>query len=169
MAAGVLIPYCQLRSHPPAAVFRGNGRRGVAVATSALSSPSDDASPGDAGDSSPRRRRRRPTVAEIRRAIGAEDRHGVDGESPNSSPSSSPIMDFLASTPIGQPESPAERTLREFAERIVEHAEANVHHGQNVLIMLCLYALPVWTLLLLVASGVIKLPFSLPFMEDLIM
>nr|AQX44195.1 hypothetical protein [Apostasia odorata] len=168
MAAGVLIPYCQLRSHPPAAFFRGNGRRGVAVATSALSSPSDDASPGDAGNSSPRRRRR-PTVAEIRRAIGADDRPGVDGESPNSSPSSSPIMDFLASTPIGQPESPAERTLREFAERIVEHAEANVHHGQNVLIMLCLYALPVWTLLLLVASGVIKLPFSLPFMEDLIM
>uniref|UniRef100_A0A804KMA3 Uncharacterized protein n=1 Tax=Musa acuminata subsp. malaccensis TaxID=214687 RepID=A0A804KMA3_MUSAM len=40
--------------------------------------------------------------------------------------------------------------------------------GQRILLLVCLNILPVWLLLLLVASGVVKLPFDLPFWNDLI-
>lgn len=32
-----------------------------------------------------------------------------------------------------------------------------------------LWVLPVWVLMLLVASGAVKLPFGVPFLDDLIM
>lgn len=44
-----------------------------------------------------------------------------------------------------------------------------VDAGQHILMALCLNILPVWLLLLLITSGLIKLPFDAPFLDDLIM
>uniref|UniRef100_A0A0F7GZQ3 Chlororespiratory reduction 3 n=1 Tax=Cypripedium formosanum TaxID=53042 RepID=A0A0F7GZQ3_9ASPA len=168
LAAGFL-PTFPLRPHHSAA-HKGGGRCRTGAATSALASPSDDANSHDKVDASSRRRR--PTSAEIRRAIGVDELPRVNGgspSSPSSSSSSSPFMDFLATTPIGQSESAAERTVREFAEWFVVRTEAKVVDGARMLMVLCLSILPLWILLFLVASGIIKLPFSLPMVEDLIM
>ncbi|XP_010923586.1 probable NAD(P)H dehydrogenase subunit CRR3, chloroplastic [Elaeis guineensis] len=108
--------------------------------------------------------RKQPSVAEVERAIGVAS----DPFQSSTSSSSSPFLDFVSSTPIGQAEGPTERKIRETAEWVVDHTEAHARSGQRILMMLSLKILPVWLLLLLVASGVVKLPFDLPFMDDLI-
>ncbi|CAL9167822.1 unnamed protein product [Musa hybrid cultivar] len=108
-------------------------------------------------------RKQQPSVAEVQKAIGVVDDpfRSPDGASSSSS-SSSPFLGFL------QDESPAERKLRKAAEWVVDSTEAQAQSGQRILLLVCLNILPVWLLLLLVASGVIKLPFDLPFWNDLI-
>ncbi|KAG1346996.1 putative NAD(P)H dehydrogenase subunit CRR3, chloroplastic [Cocos nucifera] len=108
--------------------------------------------------------RKQPSVAEVERAIGVAS----DPFQSSSSSSSSPFLDFVSSTPIGQAEGPTERKIRETAEWVVDHTEAHARSGQRILMMMSLKILPVWLLLLLFASGVVKLPFDLPFMDDLI-
>lgn len=44
-----------------------------------------------------------------------------------------------------------------------------LYAGKNILIAVFQWVLPAWVLMLLVASGTIKLPFSIPFLDDLIM
>jgi len=41
--------------------------------------------------------------------------------------------------------------------------------GKPVLMFTIQWILPIWIMSLLVACGVIKLPFSIPFLDDLIM
>ncbi|XP_009418386.2 probable NAD(P)H dehydrogenase subunit CRR3, chloroplastic [Musa acuminata AAA Group] len=108
-------------------------------------------------------RKLQPSVAEVQKAIGVVDDpfRSPDGASSSSS-SSSPFLGFL------QDESPAERKLRKAAEWVVDSTEAQAQSGQRILLLVCLNILPVWLLLLLVASGVVKLPFDLPFWNDLI-
>ncbi|KAJ6803274.1 uncharacterized protein M6B38_254185 [Iris pallida] len=115
-------------------------------------------------------RPKQPSVAEVRRAIGVDSADDFSSPRNSSSSSSSPtsFMDFLASTPIGQVEGPVERTLRQTAEWFADQTEANAKSGQKILIVVCLKILPVWLVLLLLASGVVKLPFDVPFIEDLI-
>uniref|UniRef100_A0A0F7GZF8 Chlororespiratory reduction 3 n=1 Tax=Goodyera fumata TaxID=1390594 RepID=A0A0F7GZF8_9ASPA len=163
----------QFRPHLPA----GNqisGRRRTGLVPYALASPSGDTSPGKVKGSG--RQRRRPTAADVRLAIGVDEHPQMDGGIPSSPPassstssSSSRLMDFLATTPIGQPESLAERTLRQFGEWLAERTEGKAGDALLNLMVLCLSVLPVWILLLLFASGIIKLPFSLPAIEDLIL
>nr|CAD1823440.1 unnamed protein product [Ananas comosus var. bracteatus] len=113
--------------------------------------------------------KQKPSIAEIERAIGVgTDPTSSSSLSSSSSSPSSPFMEFLASTPIGQAESPAERKLREAAEWLVDRTEAHASNGQRILMMVCLKILPVWILLLLVASGVVRLPFHIPFVDDLL-
>uniref|UniRef100_A0A1D1YBC2 Complement C2 n=1 Tax=Anthurium amnicola TaxID=1678845 RepID=A0A1D1YBC2_9ARAE len=111
-----------------------------------------------------RQRRQQPSVMEVQRAVGVAG--GDDRADGGNRPAS--VLDFFASTPIGQAESPAEKKLREAAEWVVERTEARGLLGQRILMVVCLSVLPVWVFLLLVASGLIKLPFSLPFMDDLL-
>ncbi|XP_064939770.1 probable NAD(P)H dehydrogenase subunit CRR3, chloroplastic [Musa acuminata AAA Group] len=108
-------------------------------------------------------RKQQPSIAEVQKAIGVVDDpfRSPDGASSSSS-SSSPFLGFL------QDESPAERKLRKAAEWVVDSTEAQAQSGQRILLLVCLNILPVWLLLLLVASGVVKLPFDLPFWNDLI-
>nr|CAD1823488.1 unnamed protein product [Ananas comosus var. bracteatus] len=115
------------------------------------------------------KQKQKPSIAEIERAIGVgTDPASSSSLSSSSSSSSSSFMEFLASTPIGQAESPAERKLREAAEWLVDRTEAHASNGQRILMMVCLKILPVWILLLLVASGVVRLPFHIPFVDDLL-
>lgn len=136
------------------------------------------------------------------------------------------MLDFWASTPIGQAESPPEKKLREVGEWLVDRTESRgllgllslslslppdlLRHyrietssklglqttrkksslfmisfelgaqvsvilnaydglaGQRILMAVSLYVLPVWVLLLLLASGAVSLPFSVPFLDDLL-
>ena len=41
--------------------------------------------------------------------------------------------------------------------------------GKNVLMFVFQWVIPIWTLSILVASGLIKLPFNTPFLDDLLM
>ncbi|CAA7397644.1 unnamed protein product [Spirodela intermedia] len=78
------------------------------------------------------------------------------------------MLDFWASTPIGQAESPPEKKLREVGEWLVDRTEARGLLGQRILMTVSLYVLPVWVLLVLLASGVVSLPFNVPFLDDLL-
>ncbi|KAH7681476.1 hypothetical protein IHE45_05G060800 [Dioscorea alata] len=97
-----------------------------------------------------------PTIAEIERVIGIK----TDEHSP--SPSSSPSLLQMLTT-----ESPAEKKLRETAEWIVEKTEDRALVSQKILILFFIKILPFWILLLVVASGLLKLPFDIPFFNDL--
>eukprot|EP00262_Sarcandra_glabra_P016478 TRINITY_DN538_c0_g1_i1.p2 TRINITY_DN538_c0_g1~~TRINITY_DN538_c0_g1_i1.p2 ORF type:complete len:167 (+),score=13.08 TRINITY_DN538_c0_g1_i1:102-602(+) len=110
---------------------------------------------------------KQPSVAEIERAIGAgifrdADRRPSENEIPS-------FFDLLSSTPIGQPEGSAEKKLRETAERFLDRTEGGSRSGQEILMVVCLRILPVWLFFLLVASGIIKLPFTTPFLDDFLM
>ncbi|XP_077253199.1 chlororespiratory reduction 3 [Tasmannia lanceolata] len=108
---------------------------------------------------------KKPSVAQVERAIGAgifRDRNPSGDEIPTG-------FDFLASTPIGQPEGSPEKKLREAGEWILNRTEGGSRSGQEILMVVCLNILPLWLFFLLVASGIIKLPFSLPYLDDLLM
>ncbi|KAL6838959.1 hypothetical protein ACP4OV_031186 [Aristida adscensionis] len=108
-----------------------------------------------------------PSVAEVRRAIGADD---DEASSPAASREArnSAFMDLIANTPIGQPESEAERRIREVAEWVVETTEERAFVGQKSFLVLCMMTFPVWFFLLFIALGVIELPFDIPDLDNLI-
>ncbi|XP_010265436.1 PREDICTED: probable NAD(P)H dehydrogenase subunit CRR3, chloroplastic [Nelumbo nucifera] len=115
----------------------------------------------------PPKQQQQPSVAEVERAIGAGIFRDRD---PRGSGERSTLFDMLVSSPLGQPEGSIERKLRETGEWVIDTTEgASRSAGQRILLVVCLGVLPVWVLLLLVASGVIKLPFSAPFLDDLLM
>ncbi|XP_008791237.2 probable NAD(P)H dehydrogenase subunit CRR3, chloroplastic [Phoenix dactylifera] len=152
-AAGLLTAAAVPHSSPPAAAARARTRTTLASQTARPSRRRNGSPP-----------RKQPSVAEVERAIGVAS----DPFQSSSSSSSSPFMDFLSSTPIGQAEGPTERKIRETAEWVADRTESHSRSGQRILMTVSLKILPVWLLLLLVASGVVKLPFDLPFMDDLI-
>ncbi|OVA01695.1 hypothetical protein BVC80_9071g11 [Macleaya cordata] len=81
-----------------------------------------------------------------------------------------PSVAEILTNPFGQDEGPVEKKLRETGEWIIDTTEgATRSAGQEILMVLCLRVLPLWVLFLLVASGFVKLPFDLPFLDDLIM
>ncbi|KAF5208093.1 chlororespiratory reduction [Thalictrum thalictroides] len=80
------------------------------------------------------------------------------------------LFDLMSNTPINQPEGPIEKKLRETGEWIIGATEGPSRSaGQEILMTVCLKILPVWLLFLLIASGLFKLPFNNPALEDLIM
>ncbi|WVZ64350.1 hypothetical protein U9M48_013883 [Paspalum notatum var. saurae] len=108
-----------------------------------------------------------PSVAEVRRAIGVADDAASAATSREAK--NSAFMDLVAATPIGQPESGPERRLREAAEWVVEATETRACQGQKSFLVLCMMTFPAWCLLLFVALGVIKLPFHIPGLDNLLM
>ncbi|KAK3133061.1 hypothetical protein QOZ80_6AG0531570 [Eleusine coracana subsp. coracana] len=81
----------------------------------------------------------------------------------------SAFMDLVASTPIKKPESEAERRLREAAEWVIDTTEERAYEGQKSFLVMCMMTFPAWFLLLFVALGVIKLPFDIPGLDNLLM
>ncbi|KAJ3683443.1 hypothetical protein LUZ60_013670 [Juncus effusus] len=111
-----------------------------------------------------RARKSRMSNAEIERAIGITP----DPFKKSSSDRNSSMMDFLESTPIGK-ESDVEKAIREVAEKVTDQAEANTAGGFRFVLNVCMTILPVWLMALAIASGAIKLPFDIPFLDDLTM
>ncbi|TVU09066.1 hypothetical protein EJB05_42525 [Eragrostis curvula] len=108
-----------------------------------------------------------PSVAEVRRAIGVVD--DVPSAAASREAKNSAFMDMVAGTPIGQPESEAERRLREAAEWVVDTTEKRACEGQKTILVLCMMTFPAWFFLLFVALGFIKLPFDIPNLDNLLM
>ncbi|PIA26603.1 hypothetical protein AQUCO_09100044v1 [Aquilegia coerulea] len=111
--------------------------------------------------------KQQPSVSEMERAIGA----GIfrDRDSRGSGEKQT-LFDLLSNTPISQPEGPIEKKLRETGEWILDATEGPSRSaGHGILMTVCLKILPVWLLFLLIASGLFKLPFNNPALEDLIM
>ncbi|XP_059649529.1 probable NAD(P)H dehydrogenase subunit CRR3, chloroplastic [Cornus florida] len=112
---------------------------------------------------------KQPSVAEIERAIGTgvfRDRDTDDRDSKQSET----LFDAILSNTIGKTEGPAEKKLRETGEWIIDKSESVTHSaGKRILVVVFQWILPMWLLAFLVASGIVKLPFSTPFLDDLIM
>lgn len=74
------------------------------------------------------------------------------------------------SNSIGKTEGKAERVLRETGEWMNEQTEKSTRSsGKKVLEVMFFWIAPAWFLLLLVATGAIKLPSTLSALQDLIM
>ncbi|CAD6219790.1 unnamed protein product [Miscanthus lutarioriparius] len=108
-----------------------------------------------------------PSVAEVRRAIGVSDDDASAAASMEAK--NSAFMDLIATTPIGKPESEPERRLREAAEWVVDNTETRACEGQKSFLVLCMMTFPAWFLLMFIALGVIKLPFDIPVLDNLLM
>ncbi|CAN6445733.1 unnamed protein product [Victoria cruziana] len=111
-------------------------------------------------------RRRRPSVSDVELAIGAGKFRDRDFRPNKETPG---FIDIVQSSPVGQEESGVERRLREVGEWMVQKTEGEGRSGQEVLMLVGLKILPIWLFALLVASGIIKLPFSIPFLDDYLM
>ncbi|THG14780.1 hypothetical protein TEA_027325 [Camellia sinensis var. sinensis] len=80
------------------------------------------------------------------------------------------LFDSIFSNSVGESEGPVERKLRETGEWIIDRTERSSNSiGKNILMAVFQFVLPIWILSFLVASGIVKLPFSTPFLDDLIM
>lgn len=113
---------------------------------------------------------KKPSVAEIERAIGAgvfRDRNTDDGDSEESKT----LFDTILSNSIGKSEGSVEKKLRETGEWILDKTEGSSARsaGKNILKTVFLLILPLWIISFLVAAGFVKLPFDTPFLDDWIM
>nr|XP_043627761.1 probable NAD(P)H dehydrogenase subunit CRR3, chloroplastic [Erigeron canadensis] len=111
---------------------------------------------------------RKPSVAEIERAIGA----GIykDRDINRESEQEKTLFDTILSNSIGRTEGDVEKKLRETGEWILNKTEGPSRStGKNILKVVFLWILPLWILSFLVAFGVIRLPFVSPFLDEFIM
>ncbi|KAH1122334.1 hypothetical protein J1N35_005494 [Gossypium stocksii] len=125
----------------------------------------------------PRKRRERlrqqkphpPPIVQIERAIGAGSFRDADS-SDLVEQRRKTIFDGLLPVTGGKFEGDIEKKLREIGEWIGITTEVTFRSsGKTILLVVLQWILPIWTFSLLVASGVIKLPFSTPLIDDLIM
>ncbi|KAF1889671.1 hypothetical protein Lal_00024999 [Lupinus albus] len=67
-------------------------------------------------------------------------------------------------------EGAVEKNLRVTGEWLSNNSEKKIRSsGKGILMFMVQWMLPIWAISLLVACGAIKLPFSSPFLDDLIM
>ncbi|XP_062150144.1 probable NAD(P)H dehydrogenase subunit CRR3, chloroplastic [Alnus glutinosa] len=113
-------------------------------------------------------KRQRPSIAEIERAIGAGRYRDIDASELKEEEVAN--FDFISMSFTGMFEGPVEKKLRETGEWLTTSTESRFRaSGKKILMFIFQWMLPIWTLSLLMTSGVIKLPFSTPFLDDLVM
>ncbi|XP_059447403.1 probable NAD(P)H dehydrogenase subunit CRR3, chloroplastic [Corylus avellana] len=113
-------------------------------------------------------KRQRPSIAEIERAIGAGRYRDIDASELKEEEVAN--FDFMSMSFTGKFEGPVEKKLRETGEWLVTSTESRFRaSGKKIFMFVFQWMLPIWTLSLLMASGVIKLPFSTPILDDLLM
>ncbi|ESQ33162.1 hypothetical protein EUTSA_v10005039mg [Eutrema salsugineum] len=111
------------------------------------------------------RRDKKPSIAQIERAFGSGSYRDSEGEMDMNT-----VFDELLLGHANKFEGKLEKKLREIGEIFVDRTESKFRSsGKPVLMFTIQWILPIWILSLLVACGVIKLPFSLPLLDDLIM
>ncbi|GMP93508.1 hypothetical protein CsSME_00043291 [Camellia sinensis var. sinensis] len=116
-----------------------------------------------------KQKQKQPSVAEIEKVIGAGVFRDRDTSNRNSEQGKT-LFDSIFSNSVGESEGPVERKLRETGEWIIDRTERSSNSiGKNILLAVFQFVLPIWILSFLVASGIVKLPFSTPFLDDLIM
>ncbi|KAJ9153077.1 hypothetical protein P3X46_026561 [Hevea brasiliensis] len=109
------------------------------------------------------------SLIQIERAVGA-------GSYRDSEPTGSDqwdrdsIFKGLSPNSGGALEGPLEKKLRETGEWIVDKTEGQFRSsGKKILMFFFQWVLPIYIFMFLVTSGVVKLPFSTPLLEDLLM
>ncbi|KAG2301737.1 hypothetical protein Bca4012_059973 [Brassica carinata] len=111
------------------------------------------------------RRAKKPSIAQIERAFGAGSYRDSEGEMDMNT-----VFDELLLGHANKFEGKLEKKLREVGEMFVDRTESKLRSsGKPVLMFTIQWILPIWIVSLLLACGVIKLPFSLPLLDDLIM
>ncbi|GKU98006.1 hypothetical protein SLEP1_g11064 [Rubroshorea leprosula] len=113
------------------------------------------------------RRPQQPSIVQIERAIGAGSFRDADSTDLDRRKT---VFDGLLPITTGKFEGAVEKQLRKTGEWISSNTEAKFRSSGKMILMFVLkWMLPIWTLSLLVASGVIKLPWTSPLLDDLIM
>ncbi|CAN6856494.1 hypothetical protein Bca4012_051983 [Brassica carinata] len=111
------------------------------------------------------RREKKPSIAQIERAFGAGSYRDSEGEMDMNT-----VFDELLLGHANKFEGKLEKKLREVGEMFVDRTESKLRSsGKPVLMFTIQWILPIWIVSLLLACGIIKLPFSLPLLDDLIM
>uniref|UniRef100_A0A0F7GZH3 Chlororespiratory reduction 3 n=1 Tax=Pelargonium transvaalense TaxID=158603 RepID=A0A0F7GZH3_9ROSI len=108
----------------------------------------------------------KPTLIQMERAIGAGSYRDTDTASSDAEVKKTEYDGLLPIT-TGQFETPVEESLRRTGEWLVQRTSRGP--GKGMLLFVLKWILPIWTLSLLVGTGIIKLPFSTPFLDDLFM
>ncbi|XP_010502140.1 PREDICTED: probable NAD(P)H dehydrogenase subunit CRR3, chloroplastic [Camelina sativa] len=112
-----------------------------------------------------RRGNNKPSIAQIERAFGSGSYLDSEGEMDMNT-----VFDELLLGHTNKFEGKIEKKLREIGEIFVAQTETKLRSsGKQVLMFTIQWILPIWIMSLLVACGAIKLPFSLPLLDDLIM
>ncbi|KAJ8556413.1 hypothetical protein K7X08_029804 [Anisodus acutangulus] len=103
---------------------------------------------------------RKLSVVEIERAIGAgifRDRDAKESKT---------FFDSILSNSVGD----VEKKLRETGEWLIHKTEnTSASTGKQILIAVFQWILPIWILAFLLASGMLDLPFTTPFLDDLLL
>lgn len=80
------------------------------------------------------------------------------------------VFDAVLSNSIGKKEGKTEKALRETGEWLNGQTEKVAQSsGKKILEVMLFWIAPAWFLLLLVATGAVKLPFPSSILDDLIM
>ncbi|OWM76611.1 probable NAD(P)H dehydrogenase subunit CRR3, chloroplastic [Punica granatum] len=118
-------------------------------------------------DWQPKKSTQQPTVIQIERAIGTgvfRDNDPLEFEERRS------VLDGIIPGSSRKFETAVERKFRETGEWLVRESERRSNSsGKGILVAVFQWILPTWILLLLVTSGIMKLPFDIPLLNDLIM
>ncbi|XP_022985001.1 probable NAD(P)H dehydrogenase subunit CRR3, chloroplastic [Cucurbita maxima] len=110
---------------------------------------------------------RRPSVIEIERAIGAGRFRDADPRDLEEDRKAAFDMFLMSFT--GKYEGALMKKLRETGEWVTDQTETKFQaSGKSFLLFTFQWVLPIWAFSLLVASGVIKLPFNTPFLDQLL-
>ncbi|XP_027361975.1 probable NAD(P)H dehydrogenase subunit CRR3, chloroplastic [Abrus precatorius] len=122
--------------------------------------------------SSPRANRLRngppkPSVMQMERVVGAGSFRDSDPPPLRGSDMRKTVMDLF----LGQAmEGPVEKKMRETGEWLATNTEPKFRSSRKgILMFMFQWMLPIWAILLLVAYGAIKLPFSNSSLDDLLM
>ncbi|KAE9605314.1 hypothetical protein Lalb_Chr10g0095991 [Lupinus albus] len=114
-----------------------------------------------------------PIVIQIERAVGAgsfrdtEPRHALLFHSLDVVDKKKSVVDWFLGQAV---EGAVEKNLRVTGEWLSNNSEKKIRSsGKGILMFMVQWMLPIWAISLLVACGAIKLPFSSPFLDDLIM
>ncbi|RDX82387.1 putative NAD(P)H dehydrogenase subunit CRR3, chloroplastic, partial [Mucuna pruriens] len=120
----------------------------------------------------PRRNRLRnrppkPSVMQMERMVGAGSFRDTEPPPLVGSDMRKTVMDLF----LGQAmEGSVQKKMRETGEWLATNAEPKiVSSRKGILMFMFQWMLPIWAILLLVAFGAVKLPFSNPFLDDLLM
>ncbi|KAI5394517.1 hypothetical protein KIW84_061244 [Lathyrus oleraceus] len=116
------------------------------------------------------RRPPQPSIMQIERALGAGSFR--DGEPELKKEKDSDAKKTTMDLFLGQAfEGVMQKKLRETGEWLGENGETRFRSTKTrkgILVFAFQWMMPIWVLLFLIASGAIKLPFSTPFLDDLL-
>ncbi|KAL3654501.1 hypothetical protein CASFOL_004182 [Castilleja foliolosa] len=116
------------------------------------------------------KQQQQPTIMEIEQAIGAgffRDRDDIDSSSSKEKGRS--LFENIVKNTVGEKEGSVEKKLRETGEWLLYQSENTSRSaGKQILITMFVWVIPLWIFGFLIAAGILQLPFTTPFLQDLL-